>query len=94
MKYELRKLDADTAKALIELSRKWQDEVSSWGIIANREEDLEEPLFVAVDDGNIVGYLFGHYSEIESKTAYMDIGSKCFMVDEIYVLPSYRSKGV
>lgn len=94
MKYEQRKLDSATVKALIALSKEWQDEDCSWGILANGEEDLKEPVFVAVDGSNIVGYVFGHYHLIENKTAYMEIGRKCFMVDEIYVLPAYRNKGI
>lgn len=94
MEYELRKLDSPTVEELIELSKKWRDEDCSWGIVANGEEDLEEPLFVATDNGRIVGYIFGHYFRVKGKTAYMDPGSKCFMIDEVYVLPAYRSKGV
>lgn len=94
MKYESRRLDSGTVKELIELSKKWRDEDCSWGIVANGEEDLNEPVFVAVDRGSIVGYIFGHYFQTESKTAYVEIGSKCFMIDEIYVLPAYRNKGV
>lgn len=45
MKYESRKLNYDTTQQLIELSKKWQDEECSWGIIANTEEDLKEPPF-------------------------------------------------
>jgi len=94
MKYELRKLDSNTVKELIELSKKWQDEECSWGIIANTDEDLKEPVFVAMDNDNIVGYIFGHYYIVENKTSYIEIGKKCFMIDEIYVLPIYRSKGI
>ena len=94
MKYELRKLDSNTVKELIKLSKKWQDEECSWGIIANTDEDLKEPVFVAIDNDNIVGYIFGHYYIVENKTSYIEIGKKCFMIDEIYVLPIYRSKGI
>lgn len=94
MKFELKKLDNNTVKELIALSKKWQDEDCSWGIIANTEEDLKEPIFVAIDNDHIVGYIFGHYYIDETKNAYINIGDKCFMIDEIYVLPSYRNKGV
>lgn len=53
MEYELRKLDSPTVEELIELSKKWRDEDCSWGIVANGEEDLKEPLFVATDNGRI-----------------------------------------
>ena len=94
MKYELRKLDDATIKNLIELSKKWQSEDCSYGIVANTKEDLKEPLWVATETDEIVGYIFGHYYNTENKTSYIEIGSKCFMVDELYVLPKYRNQGI
>ncbi len=94
MNYEMRYLDENLANELIELSKKWQEEECSWGIIANTQEDLREPLFVAADGKKIVGYIFGHSYITENKTSYIELGSKCFMIDEIYVLPSYRNKGI
>ena len=94
MKYEYRQLDSNTVSQLIELSTKWQDENCTWGIIANTPEDLKGPLFVAVDGDNIVGYVLGHYYVVENKTSYIEVGSKCFMLDEIYVLPTYRNQGI
>lgn len=94
MNYEMRSLDENLAKELIELSRKWQEEGCSWGIIANTQEDLSEPLFVAINGEEIVGYIFGHFYITENKTSYIELGCKCFMIDEIYVLPSYRNKGI
>lgn len=94
MKYEFRELDEKTIQALIELSKMWQTENCSYGMIVNTEEDLKQPLCVAVDNDEIVGYIFGHYHVAESKTSYMDAGSKCFTVDELYVRPEYRSQGI
>ncbi len=94
MKYEYRQLDSKTVSQLIELSTKWLAENCTWGIIANTPEDLKEPLFVAVDGDNIVGYILGHYYVVNSKTSYIEVGSKCFMLDEIYVLPAYRNQGI
>ena len=94
MKYEYKSLDDKTIEELIKLSQKWQDEECTWGIIANTKEDIKEPLFVAIDNESIVGYIFGHFYTEESKTSYIEIGSKCFMIDEAYVLPSYRHKGI
>ena len=94
MKYEFRKLDKATLNELIELSRKWVKEDCSYGMIENTPEDIEEPLCVAVDNDKIIGYIFGHYYTTEKKTSYIDIGNKCFSVDELYVLPEYRSQGI
>ena len=57
-------------------------------------DDIEEPLCVAIDNDKIIGYIFGHYYTAEKKNSYIEIGSKCFTVDELYVLPEYRSQGV
>ena len=94
MKYQYKSLDDKTIEELIKLSQNWQDEKCTWGIIANTKDDLKEPLFVAIDNDAIVGYIFGHFYVEENKTSYIKTGSKCFMIDEIYVLPAYRNKGV
>ena len=60
----------------------------------NEESDLNEPLVVAYNGDKIVGYIFGHYYTQENKTSYIEIGKKCFSVDELYVLPAYRGKSI
>lgn len=94
MRYESRKLDKNTISELINLSKKWEEENCSWGVIANTKDDLKEPLFVAIEEDRIIGYIFGHFQIQENKTSYIEIGSKCFYVDELYVLPEYRKKGI
>lgn len=94
MKYEFRQLDEKTASRLIELSKKWQEEDCSYGIVANTEDDIKTLLCVALDRDEIIGYIFGHYYIAEHKTSYIEIGRKCFSIDELYVLPEYRNQGV
>ena len=94
MKYEFRELDKTTLDELIELSRKWVEEDCSYGLVENTPKDIEEPLCVAVENDKIIGYIFGHYYTVEKKTSYIDIGCKCFSVDELYVLPEYRNQGI
>lgn len=94
MKYEFRKLDEKTVLKLIELSKQWQEENCSNGIIVNTKEDIKEPLCVAIENDNIVGYVFGHYYTAKKKTSSIDIGNKCFELDELYVCPEYRNKGI
>lgn len=93
MTYEFRTLDNDTVEQLIGLSGKWQEEGCTYGLVANTREDLREPLVVAVEDGRIIGYVFGHFYAVERRTSYIEIGETCFSVDEFYVLPEYRSMG-
>lgn len=92
--YEFRKPDIEAAEQLIELSRLWVEEDCSYGMVVNETNDLQEPLVVALDDEKIVGYIFGHYYIQEKKTSYIEIGSECFSVDELYVLPEYRRHGI
>lgn len=94
MRYELLKLNDSNAQSLIEMSKKWEAEQCTWGIVANSLSDLTEPIFVAIDNDKIIGYTFGHFYVVENKTSYIEIGSKCFMVDEIYVNPTYRNQGI
>lgn len=94
MLYEKRSLDENTIKELIELSKEWSKEDITYGYVANDESDLKEPLFVALDNNKIVAYIFGHFYETEKKTSYIEIGSKCFDIDEIYVTKGYRNKGI
>ncbi|MBR2926125.1 MAG: GNAT family N-acetyltransferase [Clostridia bacterium] len=94
MRYEMRNLNEETIQRLIELSQAWEAEACSYGIVANTAEDITEPLCVAIETDKIIGYIFGHYYVVENKTSYIEVGEKCFMVDELYVLPEYRSQGV
>lgn len=94
IKYEIRKLDDDTIQQMIELSRLWVEEDCSYGLVENKASDLSEPLAVALDGEEIIGYIFGHFYKQENKTSYIEIGSECFFADELYVLPRYRCQGV
>lgn len=86
--------DSETVEELIGLSRLWADEGCTFGLIPNTADDLKQPCYTALDGGRIVGYVFGHYYVTERKTSCIEIGSRCFDVDELYVLPEYRSAGV
>ena len=85
--------DALTAR-LIELSELWAAEGCTHGLVPNGPEDLKEPLWIALDGETIVGYAFGHYYTPEERTSYILPGSRCFDVDELYVLPERRSEGI
>lgn len=94
IRYEFRKLDRDTISCLIDLSCLWAEENCSYGMVANEKEDLKEPLAVALDGERIIAYCFGDYCTQERQTSYIPIGSRCFSLDELYVLPQYRRQGV
>ena len=92
--YQRATLDESTVEQLIELSKCWSKEECSFGMRPNTREDLQDACYIALDGDRIIGYIFGHPYIQEKKTSYIEIGSKCFDVDEIYVLPEYRDQGI
>ena len=87
-------LTDETVDRLIELSGIWADEGCTNGLVKNTKEDISEPVFAAYDGDLIVGYAFGHFYTPEKKTGYISPGDKCFYLDELYVLPAYRSQSI
>ena len=87
-------LDDKTVNKLIELSTMWANEDVSFGLTPNKKEDIQETCYLALDNGAIIGYAFGHYYSKERRTANIVPGTKCFDVDEIYVMKEYRSLGI
>jgi len=79
---------------LIELSKIWCEEDITNGLIPNEISDLKEPCYAAFDGNKIVGYVFGHYYNAEKKINTIKEGSKCFEIDELYVLKEYRSQNI
>ena len=92
--YAYRTLDENTTRQLLELSRLWVEEDCSYGMVVNEASDLQSPVAVALDGEKIVGYCFGHAYVQEQRKSYIDAGKSCFSVDELYVLPRYRSTGI
>ena len=87
-------LDEALTLRLMELSALWVAEGCSNGMVANGPEDLKEPLWIALDGETVIGYAFGHYYTAEKRSSYILPGSRCFDLDELYVLPERRSEGV
>ena len=87
-------LTEDRVAQLIALSQAWVDENISHGMVKNSREDIHEPVFAALEGDRIVGYAFGHAYFKAKKTDSIPVGSRCFDVDELYVLPAYRSQGI
>ena len=80
---------------LIHLSQDWEAEKSCYGYRANGRDDIEgNRIFTAEENGNIIGYLFGHRFKSENMRSIMPDGSDCFEVEELYVIPEKRSQGI
>lgn len=82
-------------RGLIRLSRDWEAEDSCRGYRANTHEDLAgRRVFLAEEDGQILGYLFGLRETAEKKSTVMDAVTPYFEIEEIYVRPERRSQGI
>ena len=95
--FEFRKAtlsEENIVKQLLDLSKMWVDEDCSFGMVANSKEDLHEPLYIALDKDQVVGYIFGKFFIEKEKRSFVEIGDPCFEVEELYVIPSYRSQGI
>ena len=88
-------LNEETLACLIGLSRDWESENSTYGYRANQREDIEgNRIFLAKEQDRIIGYLFGHGFKSESMRSIMPEGTPCFEVEELYVIPAFRSRGI
>ena len=88
-------LTEEVLAELISLSEDWEAEHSCYGYRANRREDIEgNRIFLAREQGKVLGYLFGHCFRSENMRSIMPEGSPCFEVEEIYVIPARRSAGI
>lgn len=84
-----------TDQALLRLSEDWAAENSCRGYRANTLADLDgNRVFLAESGGAVVGYLFGRAEKAKRASSIMNEGTRVFEVEEIYVKPEWRSKGV
>lgn len=88
-------LDDDVLKQLIAFSEDWAAENSCHGYRPNDRSDIEgNRIFLAEDGGTVIGYLFGKVFQSEQMKSIMPEGTPCFEVEELYVTPEKRSRGV
>ena len=95
MKIYETELTGHVLEALIAMSVDWEAEKSCYGYRANGKDDIAgNRIFLAEENGEIIGYLFGNPFTSENMKAVMPEGSRCFEVEELYVVPPKRSQGV
>ncbi len=89
------RLDDGVTEGLIALSRDWEAENSCYGYRANDRADLEgRRVFLAKDGRRVVGYLFGVGERAAGMRSIMPDGTPFFEMEELYVVPSERGRGV
>lgn len=88
-------LTETVAEQLIALSEDWERENCCHGYYKNTLDDLEgNRIFLALEGGAVVGYLFGHKEITEKTTSIYEAGTSFFEIEELYVKPAYRSRGI
>ena len=87
--------DEKTLEALIRLSEDWAAENSCYGYRPNEKSDIEgNRIFLAEDGDNVAGYLFGKVYPSKQMQSIMPEGTPYFEVEELYVVPEKRSRGI
>ncbi len=85
----------DYINELMNLSYIWEQEQTMPSYISNEKEYyIDKDLFIAYDEGKIIGYIVGNKKIQTKKTSYNSVGDMAFTIDEIYVLKEYRNKGI
>ena len=80
---------------LISLSQDWTKENITRGYGDNSIEDIiDKRVFVAIDDEEIVGYIFEKDGYSKNYNSIMPDGAQYFGIEEIYVKPEKRSLGI
>ena len=80
---------------LIRFSEDWAAENSCYGYRPNGKADIEgNRIFLAEDGGTVAGYLFGRVLRSEHMKSVMPEGTPYFEVEELYVVPEKRSRGI
>ena len=81
-------------KRLLELSLMWEKEESCYGYLANTEDDLRDRYILAAYDDELIAYIFGKEEIQDKQTSVIDKNMHYFEIEELYVHPSYRSRGI
>lgn len=81
-------------KRLLELSLMWEKEDSCYRYRANTEDDIQDCYILAAYDDELIAYVFGKEEIQDKQTSIIDKNMHYFEVQEIYVHPLYRLRGI
>ena len=87
-------LDEKTLALLIGFSEDWAAENSCYGYRPNEKSDIEGNKIFLAEEGRVVGYLFGKVYPSKQMQSIMPEGTPYFEVEELYVVPERRSRGI
>lgn len=81
-------------KRLLDLSLMWEKEDSCYGYRANTEDDFQDCYILAAYDDELIAYVSGKEEVQDKQTSVIDKNMHYFEIEELYVHPSYRSRGI
>ncbi len=77
------------------MSADWEAENSCYGYRKNDRGDIAgNRIFLAEQDGEVLGYLFGHTEKSKHSSSVMAERTPYFEIEELYVVPEHRSEGI
>ena len=95
MKYVETALTPQVLDCLLKMSADWAAENSCRGYDPNELADIQgNRIFLALDDDTPVGYLLGKVCTAEKDSTVMKKGTPFFEVEELYIIPARRSRGL
>lgn len=88
-------LTEEIMEQLISLSEDWEKENSCHGYRKNSRDYIRgNRIFLVFEDEAVIGYLFGHEETAKEATSVYSAGTVYFEVEELYLKPSYRNRGI
>ena len=88
-------LTSQVLDTLLKMSADWAAENSCRGYYPNALSDIQgNRIFFAMDGEAALGYLFGQVTRAERDSTVMSAGTPYFEVEELYVVPDSRCRGV
>lgn len=89
------KLNDPILHMLIDMSGDWEKEDVCYGYAQNNRTDIEgKRVWLAKDGREIIGYLFGSIKSAENISAVIPDETAYFELEELYVRPAFRSRGI
>lgn len=80
---------------LLRMSADWAAENTCRGYYPNGREDIEgNRIFLAMEGKTALGYLLGHECRAERTSSVISEGTPYFEIEELYVKPQSRSRGI